>query len=267
MKKILSINLSFIKGKSQTDEEKIPQSCRDEPKSLEPTPNITSPNSRPITTKNRSLSMLNLKQIQEKSPRSNPQSDKKIPKLALSSSKSQSEEESPLNSERRSLKSKSPRNWNLEIKETQVFFEPSKFIISFDEWMKNPFSRVSFEEFLTEQQNIEQINFINHIERYKKMKSSFERYEDAKGIYHNYLSQDCFQQMNISSSDRTEFEEIFKQCNNNECPCTIFDKIYSEIYSQLKCESFPRYVNSYYFQEFCRREPDLIFERNLLKKK
>lgn len=257
MKKLFSINLSF--NKQTEKEEKHPNSTRDTPSTDPLPPTQTTPR---LSARNRSTSLLNLINPQDKSPR-NTLSDKKLPTLSLPV---KINEVSSLDSPP-TLKSKSPRNWTMEIQDSMIYVEPSQYIINFDEWMKNPCSRVSFEEYLTERQNSEQMNFINHIDRYRKLQTPFGRYEDAKGIYHNYISPECFQQINISSEERREFQDKFKDCNSSECPCTIFDNIYASIYSQLKHDSFPRYQNSFQFQEFCRREPELIFERNLLKKK
>ncbi len=111
--------------------------------------------------------------------------------------------------------------------------------------------RRQFKEHLIEMSNEENIVFYEICEEYKRMKSDRNRFYTAIHLVMRFIEPGSDFELNLPQRVRQECLTQFKlQCNINSCSETLFDRVASTIFLQMKVDAYPRFNHSPEFKNF-----------------
>eukprot|EP01080_Neovahlkampfia_damariscottae_P004884 gene4884-8478_t len=149
-------------------------------------------------------------------------------------------------------------SWMTVLHEAKLYINTDAYEFDFDVVMHTKALRDLFTKYLSTIQNEEQVKFLTAVETYRTIFCEKQRIFKAENIYQIYLHPGSSCEINISNSTRQQVQNGLQ--NEALCDETLFDDVYMNIYSNLKGDSFSRFLKSFVFQEFCRTIDDNLFK-------
>ncbi|NWT75019.1 RGS2 protein, partial [Prunella himalayana] len=121
---------------------------------------------------------------------------------------------------------------------------------AFDELLANKYGLAAFRAFLKSEFCEENIEFWLACEDFKKTKSPQKLTSKAKKIYNDFIEKEAPKEINIDFQTKN----IIAQ-NIQEATHTCFSVAQKRVYSLMENNSYPRFLESEFYQELCKKTP------------
>ncbi|XP_030062313.1 regulator of G-protein signaling 2 [Microcaecilia unicolor] len=119
---------------------------------------------------------------------------------------------------------------------------------TFDNLLANKYGVAAFRAFLKSEFSEENIEFWLACEDFKKTKSPHKLIPKAKKIYDEFIEKEAPKEINIDFQTR----EMITQNLHAPAKC-CFNAAQKRVYSLMENNSYPRFLQSEFYQELCRR--------------
>ncbi|XP_070602431.1 regulator of G-protein signaling 2 [Erythrolamprus reginae] len=120
----------------------------------------------------------------------------------------------------------------------------------FDELLANKYGLAAFRAFLKSEFCEENIDFWLACEDYKKIKSPQKLTAKAKKIYSDFVEKEAPKEINIDFQTKNSIAQSIEEATH-----TCFSAAQKRVYSLMENNSYPRFLESEFYQELCRKSP------------
>ncbi|NXP12697.1 RGS2 protein, partial [Thinocorus orbignyianus] len=121
---------------------------------------------------------------------------------------------------------------------------------AFDELLANKYGLAAFRAFLKSEFCEENIEFWLACEDFKKTKSPQKLTSKAKKIYNDFIEKEAPKEINIDFQTKNMIAQ-----NIQEATHTCFSAAQKRVYSLMENNSYPRFLESEFYQELCKKTP------------
>ncbi|NWU01774.1 RGS2 protein, partial [Urocynchramus pylzowi] len=121
---------------------------------------------------------------------------------------------------------------------------------AFDELLANKYGLAAFRAFLKSEFCEENIEFWLACEDFKKTKSPQKLTLKAKKIYNDFIEKEAPKEINIDFQTKNMIAQ-----NIQEATHTCFSVAQKRVYSLMENNSYPRFLESEFYQELCKKAP------------
>ncbi|KAM9186597.1 regulator of G-protein signaling 2-like [Mergus octosetaceus] len=121
---------------------------------------------------------------------------------------------------------------------------------AFDELLANKYGLAAFRAFLKSEFCEENIEFWLACEDFKKTKSPQKLTSKAKKIYNDFIEKEAPKEINIDFQTKNTIAQ-----NIQEATHTCFSAAQKRVYSLMENNSYPRFLESEFYQELCKKTP------------
>ncbi|XP_025979233.1 regulator of G-protein signaling 2 isoform X1 [Dromaius novaehollandiae] len=121
---------------------------------------------------------------------------------------------------------------------------------AFDELLANKYGLAAFRAFLKSEFCEENIEFWLACEDFKKTKSPQKLTSKAKKIYNDFIEKEAPKEINIDFQTKNMIAQ-----NIQEATHTCFSAAQKRVYSLMENNSYPRFLESEFYQELCKKAP------------
>ncbi|NWH40359.1 RGS2 protein, partial [Chloropsis hardwickii] len=121
---------------------------------------------------------------------------------------------------------------------------------AFDELLANKYGLAAFRAFLKSEFCEENIEFWLACEDFKKTKSPQKLTTKAKKIYNDFIEKEAPKEINIDFQTKNMIAQ-----NIQEATHTCFSVAQKRVYSLMENNSYPRFLESEFYQELCKKTP------------
>ncbi|NXX60900.1 RGS2 protein, partial [Scopus umbretta] len=121
---------------------------------------------------------------------------------------------------------------------------------AFDELLANKYGLAAFRAFLKSEFCEENIEFWLACEDFKKTKSPQKLTSKAKKIYNDFIEKEAPKEINIDFQTKNMIAQ-----NIQEATHTCFSAAQKRVYSLMENNSYPRFLESEFYQELCKTTP------------
>ncbi|KFP63516.1 Regulator of G-protein signaling 2, partial [Cariama cristata] len=118
---------------------------------------------------------------------------------------------------------------------------------AFDELLANKYGLAAFRAFLKSEFCEENIEFWLACEDFKKTKSPQKLTSKAKKIYNDFIEKEAPKEINIDFQTKNMIAQ-----NIQEATHTCFSAAQKRVYSLMENNSYPRFLESEFYQELCK---------------
>ncbi|XP_034979715.1 regulator of G-protein signaling 2 [Zootoca vivipara] len=118
---------------------------------------------------------------------------------------------------------------------------------AFDELLANKYGLAAFRAFLKSEFCEENIDFWLACEDFKKTKSPQKMTAKAKKIYSDFIEKEAPKEINIDFQTKNTIAQ-----NLQEATDTCFSTAQKRVYSLMENNSYPRFLESEFYQELCK---------------
>lgn len=126
--------------------------------------------------------------------------------------------------------------------------EAQQWSETFDNLLANKYGVAAFKAFLKSEFSEENIEFWLACEDFKKTKSPHKLISKAKKIYDEFIEKEAPKEINIDFQTRETITQ------NLQAPAQCcFSAAEKRVYSLMENNSYPRFLQSEFYQELCRR--------------
>ncbi|NXQ28949.1 RGS2 protein, partial [Alaudala cheleensis] len=137
----------------------------------------------------------------------------------------------------------------------RTYFRPSPeeaqlWSEAFDELLANKYGLAAFRAFLKSEFCEENIEFWLACEDFKKTKSPQKLTSKAKKIYNDFIEKEAPKEINIDFQTKNMIAQ-----NIQEATHTCFSVAQKRVYSLMENNSYPRFLESEFYQELCKKAP------------
>nr|XP_060630514.1 regulator of G-protein signaling 2 [Anolis sagrei ordinatus] len=119
---------------------------------------------------------------------------------------------------------------------------------AFDELLASKYGLAAFRAFLKSEFCEENIDFWLACEDFKKIKSPQKLNTKAKKIYSDFIEREAPKEINIDFQTKNTIAQ-----NLNEATHTCFSVAQKRVYSLMENNSYPRFLESEFYQELCKK--------------
>uniref|UniRef100_A0A8D0C091 Regulator of G protein signaling 2 n=1 Tax=Salvator merianae TaxID=96440 RepID=A0A8D0C091_SALMN len=138
----------------------------------------------------------------------------------------------------------------------KAFFRPSPeeallWSEAFDELLASKYGVAAFRAFLKSEFCEENIDFWLACEDFKKTKSSQKMTAKAKKIYSDFIEKEAPKEINIDFQTKNTIAQ-----NLQDASPSCFSTAQKRVYSLMENNAYPRFLESEFYQELCKRSPD-----------
>nr|ABB89038.1 regulator of G protein signaling 2 [Sus scrofa] len=142
----------------------------------------------------------------------------------------------------------------------QTFIKPSPeeaqlWAEAFDELLASKYGLAAFRAFLKSEFCEENIEFWLACEDFKKTKSPQKLSSKARKIYTDFIEKEAPKEINIDSQTKTLIAQ-----NIQEATSGCFTTAQKRVYSLMENNSYPRFLESEFYQDLCRKPPQITTE-------
>ncbi|KAM6124454.1 LOW QUALITY PROTEIN: regulator of G-protein signaling 2-like [Pterocles gutturalis] len=136
----------------------------------------------------------------------------------------------------------------------RTYFRPSPeeaqlWSEAFDELLANKYGLAAFRAFLKSEFCEENIEFWLACEDFKKTKSP-QKLTSSKKIYNDFIEKEAPKEINIDFQTKNMIAQ-----NIQEATHTCFSAAQKRVYSLMENNSYPRFLESEFYQELCKKTP------------
>ncbi|XP_053104743.1 regulator of G-protein signaling 2 [Hemicordylus capensis] len=121
---------------------------------------------------------------------------------------------------------------------------------AFDELLSNKYGIAAFRAFLKSEFCEENIDFWLACEDFKKTKSPQKLSSKAKKIYNDFIEREAPKEINIDFQTKNVIAQ-----NLQEATHSCFSAAQKRVYSLMENNSYPRFLESEFYQELCKKSP------------
>ncbi|NXD51538.1 RGS2 protein, partial [Corvus moneduloides] len=121
---------------------------------------------------------------------------------------------------------------------------------AFDELLANKYGLAAFRAFLKSEFCEENIEFWLACEDFKKTKSPQKLTSKAKKIYNDFIEKEAPKEINIDFQTKNMIAQ-----NIQDATHTCFSAAQKRVYSLMENNSYPRFLESEFYQELCKKTP------------
>ncbi|XP_002190759.1 regulator of G-protein signaling 2 [Taeniopygia guttata] len=121
---------------------------------------------------------------------------------------------------------------------------------AFDELLASKYGLAAFRAFLKSEFCEENIEFWLACEDFKKTKSPQKLTSKAKKIYNDFIEKEAPKEINIDFQTKNMIAQ-----NIQEATHTCFSVAQKRVYSLMENNSYPRFLESEFYQELCKKMP------------
>ncbi|OWK60961.1 Regulator of G-protein signaling 2 [Lonchura striata] len=121
---------------------------------------------------------------------------------------------------------------------------------AFDDLLANKYGLAAFRAFLKSEFCEENIEFWLACEDFKKTKSPQKLTSKAKKIYNDFIEKEAPKEINIDFQTKNMIAQ-----NIQEATHTCFSVAQKRVYSLMENNSYPRFLESEFYQELCKKMP------------
>ncbi|NXC42023.1 RGS2 protein, partial [Penelope pileata] len=151
--------------------------------------------------------------------------------------------------------SRSTKMKNNKVGKHHTYFRPSPeeaqlWSEAFDELLANKYGVAAFRAFLKSEFCEENIEFWLACEDFKKTKSPQKLTLKAKKIYNDFIEKEAPKEINIDFQTKNMIAQ-----NIQEATHTCFSAAQKRVYSLMENNSYPRFLESEFYQELCKKPP------------
>ncbi|KAM4642677.1 regulator of G-protein signaling 2 [Discoglossus pictus] len=126
---------------------------------------------------------------------------------------------------------------------------------TFDDLLANKYGVVAFRAFLKSEFSEENIEFWLACEDFKKTKSPHKLPAKAKKIYDEFIEKEAPKEINIDFQTRDNITHTLQEPSR-----TCFGAAQKRVYSLMENNSYPRFLQSEFYQELCKPVPQITRE-------
>ncbi|NXX86249.1 RGS2 protein, partial [Urocolius indicus] len=142
-----------------------------------------------------------------------------------------------------------------QVGKHRTYFRPSPeeaqlWSEAFDELLANKYGLAAFRAFLKSEFCEENIEFWLACEDFKKTKSPQKLTSKAKKIYNDFIEKEAPKEINIDFQTKNMIAQ-----NIQEATHTCFSAAQKRVYSLMENNSYPRFLESEFYQELCKKTP------------
>jgi len=122
--------------------------------------------------------------------------------------------------------------------------------------------RQAFKEFLVQVKTIEPMAFIEAIDEFIVLKSSFYRFRAAQLLYETFIKHGARKELNLPSSIKQELLGMFveKKITQEHCPSNTFQTAYEAVLADMKNDLFNRFKTTPAYKALSEG-PDIVFSK------
>ncbi|KAJ7332366.1 hypothetical protein JRQ81_014546 [Phrynocephalus forsythii] len=121
---------------------------------------------------------------------------------------------------------------------------------AFDELLASKYGLAAFRAFLRSEFCEENIDFWLACEDFKKIKSPQKLTAKAKKIYNDFIEKEAPKEINIDFQTKNAIAQ-----NLNDVTHVCFSAAQKRVYSLMENNAYPRFLESEFYQELCRKSP------------
>uniref|UniRef100_A0A8C9ME53 Regulator of G-protein signaling 2 n=1 Tax=Serinus canaria TaxID=9135 RepID=A0A8C9ME53_SERCA len=121
---------------------------------------------------------------------------------------------------------------------------------AFDELLANKYGLAAFRAFLKSEFCEENIEFWLACEDFKKTKSPQKLTLKAKKIYNDFIEKEAPKEINIDFQTKDMIAQNMQEATHN-----CFSVAQKRVYSLMENNSYPRFLESEFYQELCKKTP------------
>ncbi|NXT89132.1 RGS2 protein, partial [Anhinga rufa] len=121
---------------------------------------------------------------------------------------------------------------------------------AFDELLANKYGLAAFRAFLKSEFCEENIEFWLACEDFKKTKSPQKLTSKAKKIYNDFIEKEAPKEINIDFQTKNMIAQNIQEATHN-----CFSAAQKRVYSLMENNSYPRFLESEFYQELCKKTP------------
>ncbi|XP_032082587.1 regulator of G-protein signaling 2 [Thamnophis elegans] len=121
---------------------------------------------------------------------------------------------------------------------------------TFDELLASRYGLAAFRAFLKSEFCEENIDFWLACEDYKKIKSPHKLTAKAKKIYSDFIEKEAPKEINIDFQTKSSIAQSIGEATH-----TCFSAAQKRVYSLMENNSYPRFLESEFYQGLCRKSP------------
>lgn len=121
---------------------------------------------------------------------------------------------------------------------------------AFDELLANKYGLAAFRAFLKSEFCEENIEFWLACEDFKKTKSPQKLTSKAKKIYNDFIEKEAPKEINIDFQTKNMIAQSIQEATH-----TCFSAAQKRVYSLMENNSYPRFLESEFYQELCKKTP------------
>ncbi|XP_007421057.1 regulator of G-protein signaling 2 [Python bivittatus] len=119
---------------------------------------------------------------------------------------------------------------------------------TFDELLASKYGLAAFRAFLKSEFCEENIDFWLACEDFKKIKSPQKLTAKAKKIYSDFIEKESPKEINIDFQTKNSIAQSIQEATH-----TCFSAAQKRVYSLMENNSYPRFLESEFYQELCRK--------------
>ncbi|XP_062991008.1 regulator of G-protein signaling 2 [Elgaria multicarinata webbii] len=121
---------------------------------------------------------------------------------------------------------------------------------AFDELLASKYGLAAFRAFLKSEFCEENIDFWLACEEFKKIKSPQKLTAKAKKIYSDFIEKEAPKEINIDFQTKNTIAQSLQEVTH-----TCFSAAQKRVYSLMENNSYPRFLDSEFYQELCKKSP------------
>ncbi|XP_053549057.1 regulator of G-protein signaling 2 [Bombina bombina] len=154
----------------------------------------------------------------------------------------------------------SPKNVPGKKNKKQTYCRPTPeealaWSCTFDDLLANKYGVAAFRAFLKSEFSEENIEFWLACEDFKKTKSPHKLTTKAKKIYDEFIEKEAPKEINIDFQTREAITLTLQEPSR-----TCFGAAQKRVYSLMENNSYPRFLESEFYQELCKPMPQITRE-------
>ncbi|POI20930.1 hypothetical protein CIB84_015324 [Bambusicola thoracicus] len=151
--------------------------------------------------------------------------------------------------------SRSSKMKSMKAGKHHTYFRPSPeearlWSEAFDELLANKYGVAAFRAFLKSEFCEENIEFWLACEDFKKTKSPQKLTLKAKKIYNDFIEKEAPKEINIDFQTKNMIAQSLQEATH-----TCFSAAQKRVYSLMENNSYPRFLESEFYQELCKKPP------------
>lgn len=143
-----------------------------------------------------------------------------------------------------------------------VEFNPAHFVYDWGYLLDIPSTRSLLKDVCEKASSSEGIEFLERVEQYQIMKSSYNRYEEACKIVNEFLQDAAEKEVNVPGTLKQIFFVAWssndRPMNGSYCPANLFDYFTNFIVLDLKDNFLNVLINDSKFQKWAKENPQLL---------